>query len=822
MSRPEPSILLVDDVPNNLQVLSEILIREGYRIRPVTSGDLALRTIAAELPSLILADIKMPGMDGFELCRRLKAAERTRAIPVIFISALGETKDKVAAFEVGGVDYITKPFQGAEVLARVRTHLAVHQLSQTLQDTNRILEARVQERTGELSRNLETLRDTRATLNLVLDTMPHPIFWKDIDGRYLGCNRMFAEMIGLRSPANIQGMTDFDLPWPAADAEAYRADDQQVLSQNRPRLNFVEQLTGPNGERVWIRTSKAPMSGPDGVPFALLGVFQDISLQVRAEQARSALLEISEASQGAATLAELFAKIHTIVAALFVADNFYIAIRDERTGNISFPYFVDETDAAPAPRRAGRTLTDLVLDSGQPRLLRRRDIERRTAAGAIQVHGTVPESWLGVPLIGARGTFGAVVLQTYRPGSGYSDHDIEIFQFVGNQIAACIQRKQAEDDTRKLEAQLIQSQKMESLGSLAGGVAHDMNNVLAAILAMASAHLAIEPEASAAHQAFATIAEAAMRGGGMVKGLLNFARQSPVEQKEIDLNGILQEEVRLLERTVLAKVIFELDLAPDLKTIRGDGNALNHAIMNLCVNAVDAMGEGGKLSLRTRNAEPGSVEVQVLDTGSGMPREVLEKALDPFFTTKGIGKGTGLGLALVYSTMKAHGGGIEIRSEPGLGTQVTLTFPRAAAPATGPDPAPAAPAESLRPTLRLLLVDDDELVLKSTQLLLEVMGHSVTAFPCGEDALAFLQHAPAPQAVILDMNMPGLGGQGTLAQLRVRYPELPVLLATGRADQAALDLVQAHPHVTLLSKPYSIEHLSGLLQALGGPGTRNG
>ena len=161
----------------------------------------------------------------------------------------------------------------------------------------------------------------------------------------------------------------------------------------------------------------------------------------------------------------------------------------------------------------------------------------------------------------------------------------------------------------------------------------------------------------------------------MVKSLLNFARQSPTEEHELDMNAILREEVELLERTTLAKIRLEMDLASDLRPILGDASALTHAFMNLCVNAVDAMPENGTLTLRTRNVDNDWIEVLVEDTGTGMPREVLEKAMDPFFTTKGVGKGTGLGLSMVYSTVKAHRGQIEIQSEPGQGTRVRMRFP---------------------------------------------------------------------------------------------------------------------------------------------------
>ena len=362
-----------------------------------------------------------------------------------------------------------------------------------------------------------------------------------------------------------------------------------------------------------------------------------------------------------------------------------------------------------------------------------------------------------------------------------------------------------------LLSQLHQAQKMESLGSLAGGVAHDMNNVLGAILGLASAHIEAQPLGSPTQKALETIIKAAERGGNMLKSLLSFARQNSAEEQVLDLNAILREEVRLLERTTLAKVQLGLDLAPDLHPVRGDAGALTHAFMNLCVNAVDAMPESGTLTLRTRNLSRDWVEVRVQDTGIGMAKEILGKAMDPFFTTKEVGKGTGLGLSIVYSTVKTYRGEMELQSEPGRGTSVILRFPAIQGAGRPAEPSGAYQTMPRLGSLRVLLVDDDELIQSSMQGMLELLGHEATSARSGEEALELLKDGLDCEVVILDMNMPGLGGAGTLPRLRGLRPRLPVLLATGRADQAAQDLVQAHPFVTLLSKPFGMKELQAHL-----------
>jgi PAS domain S-box-containing protein len=378
-------------------------------------------------------------------------------------------------------------------------------------------------------------------------------------------------------------------------------------------------------------------------------------------------------------------------------------------------------------------------------------------------------------------------------------------------------RKAAERESARLQAQLQQTQKLESLGSLAGGVAHDMNNVLGAILGLASANLEDQAPGTRVHHALATIIKAAERGGKMVKGLLNFARQSPAEERELALNDLLREQVSLLERTTLAQVTLDLDLDEGLQPMRGDAGALAHAVMNLCVNAVDAMPGGGTLTLRTRNEPGGTVLLAVEDTGTGMPAEVLARALDPFYTTKGLGKGTGLGLAMVFSAVRAHQGDLELQSEPGRGTRVLLRFPAYRGGMEAVHSPVSEDSSIARGALAVLVVDDDDLIRSALVQLLEVLDHRSLAVANGEEALVEVLNGYRPDVVILDMNMPGLGGAGTLPRLRELLPGVPVVLATGRVDQSVLDFAAGQPGVSLLTKPFHLEKLRRHLADLATP-----
>ena len=366
----------------------------------------------------------------------------------------------------------------------------------------------------------------------------------------------------------------------------------------------------------------------------------------------------------------------------------------------------------------------------------------------------------------------------------------------------------AEDERRRLQEERQHSEKLESLGSLAGGMAHDMNNVLAGILGTAELLRLGCPEGDPAAKPLDSILHAAGRGRDLVRALTDFARKGLAEPQLVDINDLVRKEVDLLRHATLQKVQVILDLDPHLPPVMGDASALGGTLMNLGVNALDAMPDGGTLTFRTRVHPSDRIEVDVIDTGVGMPTEILVRAMEPFFTTKPAGKGTGLGLARVYGTMKAHGGSVEIRSAPGRGTTIVLRLPGfRQAKDTGPAPEPAEPKAALRRSLSILFVDDDPVILDTIPPLVQSLGHTVSAASRGEEALAQLDGGLAVDLVVLDHNMPGLTGTETLMRLRESRPDLPVILATGFVDSFTENLVTSLPGVWILNKPYSLAQL---------------
>nr|WP_320131118.1 ATP-binding protein [uncultured Holophaga sp.] len=378
------------------------------------------------------------------------------------------------------------------------------------------------------------------------------------------------------------------------------------------------------------------------------------------------------------------------------------------------------------------------------------------------------------------------------------------------------ERRRQEQERRRLEEEFQHMQQLESLGSLAGGVAHDMNNVLQAIQGMASALKAKCGDHDELVSGLDLILSASQRGGDLVRSLTEFARKGLPEPVPVGLNEIVGREVELLRRTTLQRIEVQVDLEESLPEVLGDPSAIANALMNLSVNAMDAMPQRGTLRFCTRRTMEGGADIVVEDTGEGMSPEVLARAMEPFFTTKPRGKGTGLGLASVYGTIKAHLGSMHLASEPGLGTRVTLRFPpirKESCPGSQVG-RPAGPCKCAR-GLRIHLIDDDELIRESFPEFVGLLGHQVVATDSdGEAGLRRLREEAEPDVVVMDHNMPGISGIEALARLRQFRQTLPVLLCTGYLDEEARKALGRWPRVQVLLKPFSLDSIQDALAAV--------
>jgi len=374
---------------------------------------------------------------------------------------------------------------------------------------------------------------------------------------------------------------------------------------------------------------------------------------------------------------------------------------------------------------------------------------------------------------------------------------------------------------KQLEAQLSQAHKMEAIGTLAGGIAHDFNNILQAISGYTQLLMMKKGEGHPDYDKLTAIERSARRASELTERLLIFGRKVESRLRPVDLNHEVDQVILLLERTIPKMIRIQTDLAEDLSIINGDPVQLEQVAMNIAVNARDAMPEGGTLRFRTENVSlevdesplhpglsPGEyVMLEVSDTGSGMDADTLEHIYEPFFTTKRMGEGTGLGLAMVYGIIKSHGGAITCSSQEGGGTIFKIYFP-VLRPEEVAGPRPAEEEPTPGGNERILLVDDEECILDIGCDILKRFGYEPVTAKSGEEALEIYRaDMEGIGLVILDLNMPGMGGRKCLQTLCEHNPEVKVVVATGHtsSDQAreALDLGA----VRFVPKPYRLKDL---------------
>jgi PAS domain S-box-containing protein len=398
------------------------------------------------------------------------------------------------------------------------------------------------------------------------------------------------------------------------------------------------------------------------------------------------------------------------------------------------------------------------------------------------------------------------------------------------------ERKEAERVRTELEDNLRWAQKMEAVGTLAGGVAHDFNNLMHVVTGYSDL-LLLNSKNHGITQELHEIKEAAARASALTRQLLLFSRRAEHEMANTDLNGELSQVVEILRRTIPKMVAIETRLADDLRHVDADTVQLEQVLVNLALNASDAMPGGGTLTLETRNVvldeqcsetlldlEPGEyVMIEVTDTGHGMPRETVSRIFEPFFTTKALGKGTGLGLAMVYGIVRAHHGRVTCHSEPGVGTTFRIYLPAATTPELGVrESAPEAPLP--RGSETVLLVDDEESVREVGRQLLSTHGYRVLEADTGEAALELVERSrDSVDLVILDYIMPGMGGRRCLQQLRKIAPRLPVIISSGYSAEATSDDLLMMGARAFVGKPYQVRTLLELVRrVLNETGSANG
>jgi PAS domain S-box-containing protein len=398
----------------------------------------------------------------------------------------------------------------------------------------------------------------------------------------------------------------------------------------------------------------------------------------------------------------------------------------------------------------------------------------------------------------------------------------------GQTQAYCAVIHDATEEVRR-EEELRQSQKMEAIGFLAGGIAHDFNNLLTAIMGYADLLMYSLSPGSPEAEAAATINQAAVKAADLTRRLLGFARKGKIEDVPVDLHAVIHEVHSLLERTIPHSIVIAEELNAVQSSVLGDSTQLQQVLLNLAINARDAMPTGGTLSFRTRNVyldalfcrihpetrEGWYLQIDVEDTGCGIPARNMPHMFEPFFTTKGVGKGTGMGLAMVYGIVRNHGGSIHVSSEEGRGSlfRMYLPFTETAGAQPGDAQQALVPGHG-----RILVVDDEDVVRKVSADILRQLGYDVDECTSGDAAVAWYAAQPQerrPDLIVIDLNMPGMDGIQTLKALKTIDSELRALLSTGFGLDGRLPEATAAGFTGWVQKPFHPYELSvAVAQAL--------
>jgi len=374
------------------------------------------------------------------------------------------------------------------------------------------------------------------------------------------------------------------------------------------------------------------------------------------------------------------------------------------------------------------------------------------------------------------------------------------------------------DDTKRrdLEQQLIQAQKLESLGTLAGGIAHDFNNILTIIMGHASLLERLKADEEKFSLSVDALMKATQRGADLVKQLLTFARKTEVNFKPLSVNSIITEIIKLLNETFPKTITISTSLQSKLPFITADSTQLHQLFLNLCVNARDAMPKGGELRIMTETAElsqarikhPGAtasqyIRIVVTDTGIGMEEATRKRIFEPFFTTKDIGKGTGLGLALVFGVVENHNGFIDAESEPGKGTRFTLYLPTAELPVETQSLQTTGYADLPGGTEKILFIEDEELIQGFVKSLLESKGYTVIVAGDGVEGLKlYLENHKNIDLIISDIGLPKMSGNEVFMKIRQHNPNMRIILASGYIDPSTKEELESVGAAHFIQKPY--------------------
>ena len=777
------SVLIVDDDLTNLKLLHAQLESEGHAVFEAHDGVDALALLECQRVDAVISDILMPRMDGYRLCLEIRKHARLRDLPIlIYTSTYISPGDEKLARDMGADKYLKKPASVETLVAALheviaKPHAAPQpkalQEFEVLKEYNERLVSKLKEKNTELMAaevKFRTLVEQSIVGIYIIQ-----------DDQFVYVNPRMAGIFG-RSEEEMTSRTVYDFMVPEDQALA-RENIRQRISGGVPSLHYYSRVLHQSGAvlQVEVHDSRADYNGRPAVMGTLLDVTERKLAEEALRRSESQFRLIWENSVDGMRLTDDAGTV------LLVNEAFCRLVGKPRT------------------EIEGKPMCDIYVEANrEPMLARHREhFVSRTVPAHLEHHLKLwdgREVWLEVAKCFFEPEPAKLVL-------------LGLFRDVtGRKLA---------------EAQMLRTQRLESIGTLAGGVAHDLNNALAPIM-MASELLRAEfPDTASDY--LELIRTGTQRGADMVKQLLTFAKGSEGERLLLQPRHLLKDMEKLIGSTFPKNIELRTRYAKDLRTLLGDATQLHQVLLNLCVNARDAMPNGGTLTLEAENmkieaayadavteAKPGHYVVwRVMDTGTGIPPEILDRIFEPFFTTKGPEKGTGLGLSTVIGIVKSHGGFIRVYSVPGQGTTFAIYLPAAGAGASDTSLLTQAELTFQGNGETILVVDDEAAVRAVTRAVLTALNFKVLTASDGTAALIQVADKRAElRAVITDLHMPGMDGLAFVRVLRARLPRAGIIVASGRLDEPAADEFKKLGVHALIDKPFTQAKLVEALKTI--------
>lgn len=774
----EDVILIVDDTPTNLDVLLDLLETAGFKVVIAEDGERAIALAEYAPPDLILLDILMPGIDGFETCRRLKTNPATHEIPIIFLTAVSDNVDKVKGLNLGAVDYITKPLNHEEVLARVNTHVRLQNLAKRLTEQNERLEKEIQQRQQveeEREQAFRALQRSEARFRRLIESNVIGVIFSLIDGTITDANDAFLQIVG----------------YDRADLEAGKINWQAMTPPEYAPLN--QAAVAELGHTGAFSAFEKEYFRKDGhrIPVMIGGALLDESQQAIV----NFVLDLTQHKQAEDKIREQAALLNITTDAILVRDLDNKIQYWNKGAEHVYGWTVEEVIDQDANRLLYRPDSLKQLETAQKSL-----IETGAWQGELQ---QVDKQGKAI-IVASRWTL-------MRDAQGQPKSILTVNTDI--------------TEKKQLESQFLRTQRLESLGTLAGGIAHDLNNILTPVLTTAQLLQLKFPNADGQSQHLVKIIETnTRRGADLVKQVLQFARGVEGKRAIVQVKYLLDEVRQIAEKTFPKSIELRTTVEPELWLVSGDATHLHQVLMNLVVNARDAMPDGGILTISAKNlfvdehyarmnldASVGSyVGLIVQDTGTGMSPEIADRIFEPFFTTKEIGKGTGLGLSTVRGIVKSHSGFIDMLSKPGEGTEFKVFLPAVEA-SVSPQVEPLKPSSG--DAEWILVVDDEAEILATTKVALEAYNYHVLTANDGIEAIALCaQYKHQIAVALVDMMMPSMDGLTTIQTLRKLNPLIKTIIISGFVSNDKLR--EASGIKNFIAKPYTIQDLLQTLQTV--------